>query len=86
MAVSKASHVDVAKLNIDEVVVQGGNALDCMKPVPSSFEHVRGLVDSVAAVTSNVNFASNNWSPFLQKIKLFIEIVGAIAEVRHRFD
>lgn len=73
-------------MNIDEVVVQGGNVLDCMKPVPSSFEHMRGLIDSSAAVTSNVNFVSNNWGPFLQKIKLFIEIVGAIAEVRHRVD
>lgn len=84
MSVAKASHADVAKSNIEEVVLQGGNALDHTKPVPSSFEHMQGLVDSSATVTCNVNFVSNNWGPFLQKIKLFIEIVGTIAEVRHR--
>ena len=77
---SKAS--DAPELNMGEAVAQGKDALDLMKPAPSSFEPIQGVVDTSATVINNAKSMSNTWGPLLQKLKLFTELVDKFAEVR----
>jgi hypothetical protein len=81
---SKAS--DAAGLNMEEAVVQGKDALVHMKLAPSSFEPIQGAVDTSVAVVTNIESLSNTWGPFLQKVKLFSELVDGIAHVSGRVD
>ena len=76
VATSEAS--DAAELNTKEAT----NALDRMKPVQSSVEPIQRAIDISATVINNIKSVSDTWDPFLQKIKLFSELVDAIAEVR----
>jgi hypothetical protein len=81
IAVSKAS--DAAGLNIEDAVAQAQDAIDGMQPAPSSLGRVQGAIDTSTTVIDNIHSMSNIWNPLLQKVKLFSDIVGTIAEVRH---
>jgi hypothetical protein len=81
VAISKASTADTPELNMEEAVAQGKDALNLMKPAPSSFEPIQALLDTSTTVVDTVQSVSNIWGPFLQKLKLFTELVDAIAEV-----
>jgi hypothetical protein len=76
---SKAS--DAAELNMEEAVAQGKNALVNMKLAPSSLEPIQDAVDTSVAVVANIKFLSTTWSPLLDKVKLFTELVDGIAQV-----
>ncbi|KIM75554.1 hypothetical protein PILCRDRAFT_669545 [Piloderma croceum F 1598] len=78
-AMSKAS--DPAGLNIEGAVAQAKDALVHMKLAPSSFEPIQGVVDTSVVVVTNIESLSNTWGPFLQKVKLFSELVDGIAHV-----
>jgi hypothetical protein len=56
---------------------------DGMQPAPSSLGQVQEAVNTSATVLDNIHSMSNIWNPPLQKVKLFSDIAGAIAEVRH---
>jgi hypothetical protein len=84
MAISKASDADAAVLNMKDAIAEGKNALDLIDPAPSLLGPIQGAVDVSATVISNTKSMSNTWAPLLQKIKLFNELVGVIAEVRRQ--
>ena len=71
---------------MDEAVTRGKEALNLMKPPSSSFESIQGLTDATADVIDNIQSVSNNWDPFLEKVKLFTQLVDTIAEVRDRTE
>jgi len=56
---------------------------DGIQPAPSSLGQIQEAVNTSATVIDNIHFISNIWSPLLQKVKLFSDIAGTIAEVRH---
>jgi len=81
VAISKASDA-AGSLNMDEAVTRGKEALNLMKPPSSSFESIQGVTDATATnVKDNIQSVSNNWDPFLEKVKLFTQLVDTIAEV-----
>jgi hypothetical protein len=85
-ALSKVSAADATGLNMEEAVSQGKGAVDHMMLAPSSLGPIQGAVDTSAAVISHVKSMSSTWGPFLQKIKMFTELVDEIAKVRHASD
>ena len=86
VATSKAS--DTAELNMEAALTQGNYELDHMQLIHSSFEPIQGVVGTTAAVINDIKSfsGSDTWSPLLQKIRLFSELVDTIAEVRYRMD
>jgi hypothetical protein len=70
---------DAARLNMSKAVMRGKEALDRMKPAPSPLEPTQGVTDASA----NIKSVSNSWDPFVQKVKLFTELVDTIVEVRY---
>ena len=72
---------DAAGLNMEEAVTQGKEALVRMNLAPSSLEQIQGAVDTSVAVVANIKSLSTTWSPFLDKVKLFSELVDGIAQV-----
>ena len=81
-ATSKVS--DAAELNMEEAVAQGKDALVHMNLASSSFEPIQGAVDTSVAVVANIKSVTAIWEPFLQKVKLFTELVDRIAHVGGR--
>ena len=81
-----SSASDSARLNMEEAVSQGKDALVHMKLAPSSFEPIQGAVDTSAAGVTNIKSLSTAWGPLLQKVKLFSELVDGIAHVSVRVD
>jgi hypothetical protein len=69
---------------MDEAAAQGKDALNLMKPGLSSFEPIQGVLDTSTTAVDTAKSVSNIWGPFLQKLKLFTELVDTIAEVRRR--
>jgi hypothetical protein len=57
-----------------------------MKLVPSFLKPIQRAVDVSVTVINYTHLVKNTWSPLLRNIKLFIELVGAIAEVRNQSD
>ena len=80
VAISQAA--DAARLNIGEAVAGGKEALGRMRPAPSPLEPIQGVTNASANVINNIKSVSNSWDPFLQKVKLFTELVDTIADVR----
>ena len=80
VTISQAANAD--GLNTSEAVTRGKEALDRMKPAPSPLEPIQGVTNASANVIDNIKSVSNSWDPFLQKVKLFTELVDTIAEVR----
>ena len=80
-AVSKAN--DAAVLNMEEAVAQGKGALVHMMPASSSLAPIQGAVDTSVVVVTTLTAI---WGPFLQKVKLFTELVDGIARVSGRTD
>ena len=72
---------DAAGLNMEEAVAQGKDALVHMNLAPSSSGPIQGAVDTSFAVVANIKSLSTTWSPFLDKVKLFSELVDGIAQV-----
>jgi hypothetical protein len=85
--ISEASEApDAAGLNMKEAVTQAKTAVDNMKLAPPFLGPVQGALDTSATVINNVQSLSNTWGPFLQKIKMFTDLVDGITEVRHGSD
>ena len=84
VAVSEAS--DTVEQNMEEVVTPGKDALDRIKPTPSSLGRIQGAVDVCATVINHTESVSNTWGPILHKLKLFSELVDNIPEVTYRTD
>ena len=80
VTISQAANAD--GLNMDEAVTGGKEALGHMKPALSPLEPIQGVTNASANVVNNIKSVSNSWDPFLQKVKLFTELVDTIAEVR----
>ena len=74
---------DTAGLNMGEAFAQGRDAVYDMKPIPLSSQRIQAAVDISAVTNNNIKSMSDVWDPLLQKIKLFSELVDAIAEVRN---
>jgi hypothetical protein len=77
---------DAARLNMEEAVAQGKDALVHMKLAPSSLQPIQGAVDTSVAVATNIKSLLNTWDPLLQKVKLFSELADGIAHVSGRID
>jgi hypothetical protein len=73
---------DAAGLNMVEAVARGKEALDRMKAAPSPLELIQGVTNASTNVINNIKSVSNSWDLFLQKVKLFTELVDTIVEVR----
>ena len=66
-------------MQMGEAVAQGNDTFAQMSSAPSSLEPRVSMVTSPQSVTSA-------WGPFLDKIKVFTEIVDKISEVQYRTD
>ena len=62
-----------------EVVAQVNNAHDMVKPIPLSLDHILGT----APIIDSTQSIAVNWAPFLDKVKLFAELMDRVSEVRH---
>jgi hypothetical protein len=80
VTISKAT--DAAGLNMEEAFTQWRDPFQNMKPIPSSSQRIQAAVDISTVTNNNIKSLSDVWDPLLQKIKLFSELVDAIAEVR----
>ena len=69
-AISGAS--DVAALNMEEVIAQGNDAIGCMKTP---------RVEAPVTVIQDLQSVLSTWTPLLQNIQRFSDIVHTIAEV-----
>jgi hypothetical protein len=81
VTISQATNT--AGLNMDEAFTQGRDAVHNMKPIPLSSQQIQTVVDISTVTNNNIKSISDVWDPLLQKIKLFSELVDAIAEVRN---
>ena len=74
-----------ANMQMGEAVAQGNDAFAHMASPQSSLEPQQVVGISTIMVTTPRSIASA-WGPFLDKIKVFTEIVDKISEVQYRTD
>jgi phage-related minor tail protein len=86
MALPKVPAADAPGVNMKEAVTQSKGAVENMKLAPLLLGPIQGAVDTSATVISDVKSMSSTWGPFLQKIKMFTELVDGITEVRQGYD
>jgi hypothetical protein len=72
-----------ASMNMDQALKQGKDTFNMMQTAPSSLGRIQEANDISAAVLGNVKSVAGTWDPFIEKLKIFTDIMDKISGVNN---